>query len=95
MKTASVKKTSKKLITIPSENKFRAYSNHTGILSTNYDFKMMFGSIESATDSEITILELGSVTLSPHHAKAFCKNLTLVIEKFEASFGDIKLDNPT
>jgi len=96
MKTDAVKKTSQKLKTIHAENKFSAYSNHTGIMSTNYDFKMIFGSIESVTDSEITVLELGSVTLSPQHAKAFCKNFSQSIEKYEAAFGEIKLvGNPT
>ena len=93
---AAIKTTSKKIKTIYAENKFNAYSNHTGVMTTPYDFKLIFGSIEVATDSELTILEHGSVTISPQHAKAFCKNMFESIEKYESSYGEIKVPgNPT
>lgn len=88
---SAIKTTSKVTKTISAENKFNVYSNHTGVMSTNFDLKFIFGAIESATASELTVLEHGSVTMSPQHAKAFCSNLSQAIEKYESQFGEIKL----
>ena len=89
----AIKNTSKATKTIYAENKFNVYSNHTGVMTSNYDFKFVFGSIESATDSGLIILEHGSVTMSPQHAKAFCSHLSNAIASYETSFGEIKLTN--
>lgn len=85
------KKTSRQTKIIPAENRFHAYSNHTGVASTLYDLKLLFGEIQSATESELTVIEHGDITMSPQHAKAFLKNLSQALDKYESMFGEIKV----
>lgn len=89
------KSTSRQIIFTDAENSFDVYSNHTGIMTTSYDLKLMFGSVQAVTGAGISVLKHGSVTLSPQHAKAFCRVLSNTIEQFEAKFGKINVvDNP-
>lgn len=76
---------------ISKENKFRVYSNHSGVATTNYDITLLFGEIDSASGSELTVLQHGSVTMSPHHAKAFSISFSNAIQQYEDRFGEIKL----
>lgn len=80
-----------KPVFIGKENKFRVYSNHSGVATTNFDITLLFGEIESASGSELTVLQHGSVTMSPHHAKAFSISLSNAVQQYEEKFGVIKL----
>lgn len=87
----TIKKTSRPTKIISAENRFHAYSNHTGVASTNFDLKLLFGEIQSASESELIVIEHGDVTMSPQHAKALLNNLALAINKYESMFGEIKV----
>lgn len=76
-----------------AENMFDVYSNHTGIITTSYDLKLLFGAVQDATASGISVLRHGSVILSPQHAKVLCRALTEAIGQFEATYGEINLGN--
>ncbi len=85
----SIKNSAQKLITKDSDNRFDVYSNHTGIVTTGFDFKLIFGSVQMATESEVTVLQHGAVTMSPQHAKVFCRSLLAAVENYEKSFGEV------
>lgn len=87
----TIKSTSRPTKIISAENRFHAYSNHSGVASTNFDLKLLFGEIQSGTESELTVIEHGDVTMSPQHAKAFLNNLAQAIDKYESMFGEIKV----
>lgn len=83
-----------------SENEFMVYSNHTGVGITNFDLTLMFGKIDvkiehiepiSGGTQGVTITTLGSVTMSPAHAKLVCANLQANIEQYEKMFGKINM----
>jgi hypothetical protein len=83
-----------------SENEFTVYANHTGIGLSNFDIRLMFGQIDmkmeqekpiSGGAQELTIIKLGSVIMSPVHAKLVCANLQANIERYEKMFGNINM----
>lgn len=85
---------------VKSENEFSVYANHTGVGYTNFDIKLMFGQIDIQMDQEkltpghrpeLTITKLGSVVMSPVHAKLVCANLQANIEQYEKTFGKINV----
>lgn len=88
---STIKSTSKPTKIITAENKFHAYSNHTGVATTNFDIKLIFAEIQSANESGLTVIEHGDVTMSTQHAKAFLNTLAQVIEQYESVFGEIKI----
>lgn len=79
-----------KMIIKESENKFDIYSNHTAIMTTGFDIKLIFSTVLNASESELNVLQHGSVTLSPQHAKVFLRNLTRAVGDYEKNYGEIK-----
>ena len=80
-----------KIKTIRSENRFRVYSNHTGLEASNFDIRLTFAEIESSDGSAITVIEHGTVTMSPQHAKAFSANFAQAVRQFESLYGAIEM----
>jgi len=84
---------------VKSENEFTIYSNHTGVSISSFDVRMMFGQLEMSMEAqpvnglpqEVTVNLLGSIIMSPSHAKLVCENLRANIELFEKMFGTINL----
>ena len=85
---------------VDSDNKFKVYSNHTGISLTNFDVRFIFGQIEAKMEQvqpakdntqELTVIVEGVVNMSPLHAKLFCVNLQKNLDKYEEMFGKINL----
>jgi len=79
---------------IESDNKFNAYTNHTGISVSVFDLRLIFGQNvpeESPGATEVTVARLGSVLMSPLHAKLLCANLQTNIQTYESMFGEIKI----
>lgn len=83
---------------VNSESKFNEYVNHTGIAMSNFDITMLFGQINPQMGQEkpvgnqaqeLTVTMLGSITMSPVHAKLVCANLQANIEQYEKLFGKI------
>jgi hypothetical protein len=89
-----------KLKYVNSENMFSVYSNQTGVSITNFDIKLMFCQIDTQIDQqelaggqtkELPVNKLGSVTMSPNHAKLVCTLLQGKIEEYEKLFGKINM----
>lgn len=88
---------------VNSENMFSVYANQTGVSTTNFDIKLMFCQIDTQIDQEqpaighaqeLDVIKLGSVTMSPAHARVFCKILQAKIEEYDKLFGNINTSPP-
>lgn len=70
------------------------YSNVASIESSNYDFKLNFGRIKGATNSEKVDIDKAielEVCMSPQHVKAFAYMLMQNIQQYEEVFGEISI----
>lgn len=64
---------------------FNVYCNESSITMSYYDFRLNF-SENTADDANI----LGSIAMSPQHAKALLHILAENVKKYEEIFGEIK-----
>ena len=62
------------------------YVNTTGMLGTNWDFRIAFGDRLSSGKVESKL----GVVMSLPHAKAFLEALQVMVERVEAKYGKIK-----
>jgi hypothetical protein len=88
---AIIQSTSQKMTIKDSDNRFDVYSNHTGIMLTGFDVKLLFGMVQAATESEVIILQHGSVVMSPQHAKVFSISLAKAVSDYEKLNGEIRV----
>ena len=84
-------------IEIP-EGVIQLYSNSLNVLTTTWDFILLFGSAQlpekiggPGQTLKAPIRVDAAITMSPQHAKASAKALQSVVEGYEKRFGTIKL----
>jgi Protein of unknown function (DUF3467) len=84
---------------VESGNEFNVYVNHTGVAISSFDVRIMLGQLGMSMDTqpvdghqpEVTVNMLGSIIMSPSHAKLVCENLRANIELYEKMFGKINV----
>ena len=73
------------------------YSNSLNVLTTSWDFILLFGSIQlpgtiGGTGPTKTAIRVdAAVVMSPQHAKASVNALQKVVEEYEKNFGEITI----
>lgn len=84
-------------IEIP-EGVIQLYSNSLNVLTTTWDFILLFGSAQlpekiggAGQAVKAAIRVDAAITMSPQHAKASAKALQDVVDGYEEKFGEIKL----
>ena len=80
-----------KVIMTGPDQPLSVYSNHVELNISNWDFKFRFGEILDQQGETIHITERVRVIMSPQHTKAFLLVLAQNVQKFEATFGEIRL----
>jgi flagellar protein FlaG len=65
------------------------YANSVDILISVYDFQLLLGQIEEATEERLTIRAVAKVAMSPQHAKALANVLAENVSKYEEMFGPL------
>lgn len=68
---------------------FKVYSNQLQIMMSPYDFAFTFHE-----HTNMGIVDQGTVTMSPQHAKVFAAILAENVKQYEALFGMIPDVNP-
>lgn len=67
------------------------YSNSANVVAGYYDVGIVFSELQVGAPSGPIILEKSRVTMNPAHAKALILALKNSVERWERSFGEIKL----
>jgi hypothetical protein len=68
------------------------YANSVQVRVNVWDFFLVFGTLQQATESEVEVRNFQGVYLSPQQAKALMSILQQNISQYEKTFGEIKLD---
>ncbi len=68
------------------------YANSVQVRVNVWDFFLVFGTLQQATESEVEVRNFQGVYLSPQQAKALMSILQQNVSQYEKTFGEIKLD---
>ena len=69
-----------------------SYANSVQVRVNVWDFFLVFGTLQQATESEVEVRNFQGVYLSPQQAKALMSILQQNVSQYEKTFGEIKLD---
>jgi flagellar protein FlaG len=69
-----------------------SYANSVQVRVNVWDFFLVFGTLQQASESEVEVRNFQGVYLSPQQAKALMSILQQNVSQYEKTFGDIKLD---
>src|SRR5438874_2205643 len=65
------------------------YSNSVRLVTTTFDFRLLFGEISPFADGKMGVIARATVVMSPEHMKAMVAVLTRSVEEFEDAHGVI------
>jgi Protein of unknown function (DUF3467) len=68
------------------------YANSVQIRVNVWDFLLVFGTMQQASEQQVELRNFQGIYLSPQQAKALMALLQQNVTNYEAAFGDIKLD---
>src|SRR5512142_3337876 len=68
------------------------YANSVQVRVNVWDFYLVFGTLQQATESEVEVRNFQGIYLSPQQAKALMSILQQNVAQYEKTFGDLKLD---
>jgi flagellar protein FlaG len=68
------------------------YANSVQVRVNVWDFFLVFGTLQQATESDVEVRNFQGVYLSPQQAKALMSILQQNVSQYEKTFGEIKLD---
>jgi Protein of unknown function (DUF3467) len=68
------------------------YANSVQIRVNVWDFFLVFGTLQQATETQVEMRNFQGIYLSPQQAKALMALLQQNVTNYEAAFGEIKLD---
>jgi len=68
------------------------YANSVQIRVNVWDFFLVFGTMQQASESQVELRNFQGIFLSPQQAKALMTLLQQNVSNYEAAFGEIKLD---
>jgi hypothetical protein len=68
------------------------YSNSVQVRASVWDFFLVFGTLQQATESEVEVSNFQGIYFSPQQAKALLTILEQNVSNYEKTFGEIKLD---
>ena len=73
------------------------YANSVELRISNWDFRFRFGEIidDHQQDESGNVIERVRIIMSPQHTKAFLAVLTDNVRKYEATFGEIRVNPVT
>jgi hypothetical protein len=66
------------------------YFNYSRTSTTFYDFRIFLGQGSATPQSEMVFQEQFCVAMAPEFAKTLRDNLTIAIERYESTFGEIR-----
>jgi flagellar protein FlaG len=69
-----------------------AYANSVQIRVNVWDFFLVFGTMQQASETQVELRNFQGIYLSPQQAKALMALLQQNMSNYEAAFGEIKLD---
>ena len=69
-----------------------SYANSVQIRVNVWDFFLVFGTLQQASQNEVEVRNFQGVYLSPQQAKALLTILEQNVSCYEKSFGELKLD---
>lgn len=72
-----------------------AYANSVQVRVSLWDFFLLFGLVNQTSADAVSITNFQGVFLSPQQAKALANVLNQNITQYEATFGEIKLEQQT
>jgi flagellar protein FlaG len=79
-----------KLVNTPEYRE--SYANSVQVRVNVWDFFLVFGVMQPASESEVEVRNFQGVYLSPQQAKALTSILQQNVAQYEKTFGEIKLD---
>src|SRR5579859_4310129 len=68
------------------------YANSVQVRVSLWDFFLLFGTINQNTPDSVSIHNFQGIFLSPQQAKALANVLNQNISQYEATFGEIRLE---
>ena len=68
------------------------YANSVQIRVNVWDFFLVFGTLQQASQTEVEVRNFQGIYLSPQQAKALLTILEQNVSSYEKTFGEIKLD---
>jgi len=68
------------------------YANSVQIRVNVWDFFLVFGTMQQASENNVELRNFQGIYLSPQQAKALMALLQQNVTNYEAAFGEIKLD---
>ena len=68
------------------------YANSVQVRVNVWDFFLVFGTLQQASESEVEVRNIQGIYLSPQQAKALLTILEQNVANYEKTFGEIKLD---
>jgi len=68
------------------------YANSVQVRVNVWDFFLVFGTMQQASESQVELHNFQGVYLSPQQAKALAALLNQNVASYESAFGEIKLD---
>ena len=69
-----------------------AYANSVQIRVNVWDFFLVFGTMQQASETQVELRNFQGIYLSPQQAKALMALLQQNVSNYEVAFGEIKLD---
>ena len=69
-----------------------AYANSVQVRVSLWDFFLMFGTVNQTAPDAVSIQNFQGVFVSPQQAKALLNVLAQNVTQYEATFGEIKLE---
>jgi len=69
-----------------------SYANSVQMRVNIWDFFLVFGTLQQASETQVEIRNFQGVYLSPQQAKALLGLLQQNVANYESMFGEIKLD---
>jgi flagellar protein FlaG len=67
------------------------YANSVQVRVSLWDFFLMFGTVQQPTPEAVTVRQFQGIYLSPQQAKALANLLQQNLQQYEATFGEISL----
>jgi hypothetical protein len=68
------------------------YANSVQVRVNVWDFFLVFGTLNQASENQVEIKNFQGIYLSPQQAKALLAILQQNVQGYESAFGEIKLD---
>lgn len=77
---------------VNNANYREAYANSVQIRVNVWDFFLVFGTMQQASETQVEVQNFQGIYLSPQQAKALSAVLQQNVANYESAFGEIKLD---